>query len=100
MIPAMTVPATADYFKRDHYIRKQKKEYDEFSKANKVVRQILTEKKQYVTLEQVMAFAFHLLKVCEPYTARKVKVQVERRINLTVMKAWEFLEGVVLYNFQ
>ena len=60
MIPAMTVPATADYFKRDHYIRKQKKEYDEFSKANKVVRQILTEKKQYVTLEQVMAFAFHL----------------------------------------
>lgn len=30
LLPTMTIPATMDYFKRDHYIKKQKKEYAEF----------------------------------------------------------------------
>jgi len=56
----MTIPATLDYFKRDHYIKLFKKEYDEFQKSNKIVRQILGEKKSYVTFEQVLSFCFHL----------------------------------------
>ena len=59
-LPVMILPATADYFKRDHYIKQNKKEYDEFKKSNKVVMQIMSEKTSYVTLEQVLTFVFHL----------------------------------------
>ena len=51
LIPFMTVPATLDYIKRDRYIKMAKQEYGDFTKSTKVVRQILGEKKQYVTLE-------------------------------------------------
>ena len=59
-VPMLTIPATMDYFKRDFYIKKQKKEYAEFQKATQTVHDILGEKKQYVTLEQVLTFIFHL----------------------------------------
>ena len=60
LIPMMTIPATLDYYKRDHYIKLSKKEFDEFKKSTKVVSSILAEKKQYVTFEQVLTYCFHL----------------------------------------
>jgi len=59
-LPFLMIPATLDYLKRDYYIKLEKKDYDEFKRATTVVRQILGEKKQYVTLEQVLTFCFHL----------------------------------------
>ena len=47
----LTIPATLDYYKRDHYIKLSKKEFTEFKKSTKVVSSILAEKKQYVTFE-------------------------------------------------
>ena len=60
IIPMMTIPATLDYFKRDHYVKMAKKEHADFTRSTKVVRQILGEKKTYVTFEQVVSFLFHL----------------------------------------
>ena len=44
-MPFLCVPVTLDYIKRDYYIKSNKKEYDEFLKSTKIVRQILGEKK-------------------------------------------------------
>ena len=38
LLPFMMVPVTADYVKRDYYIRMEKKEYAEFQQATKTVR--------------------------------------------------------------
>ena len=59
-VPFLMIPITLDYLKRDYYIKMEKKDYKEFQGATKTVRAILTEKKQYVSLEQVLSFCFHL----------------------------------------
>ena len=59
-LSVLMIPITLDYLKRDYYIKMEKKEYKEFQEATSTVRNILTEKKQCVTLEQVLSFCFHL----------------------------------------
>ena len=54
------VPATLDYIKRDFYIKSFAKEYAELSALQRSVKNIVDEKKNYVTFEQVMRYCFRL----------------------------------------
>ena len=36
-IPMLAIPATADYYKRDHYVRMFQKEYNELRQSQKIV---------------------------------------------------------------
>ena len=59
-IPMLAVPVTVDYYKRDYYVKQFPKEYKDMKKSQKIVMQIIDEKKRYVTLEQVLRFVTHL----------------------------------------